>query len=41
MRSCDKDGLSADAVHIDAGAGFQVIQVNVAIFGDEENNILL
>lgn len=41
MRSSDKDGLSTDAVHVDAGACLQVIQVDVAIFGDKENHILL
>lgn len=41
MGSGDKDGLSTDAVHIDASARLQVIQVNVAIFGDKENHILL
>ncbi len=41
MWSSDKDGLPADAVHIDAGACLQVIQVNVAIFGNKENHVLL
>lgn len=41
MWSSNKDGLSTDAVHVDAGARLQVIQVNVAIFGNEENHILL
>lgn len=41
MWSSNKDGLSADAVHVDAGACLQVIQVNVAIFGNKENHILL
>lgn len=39
--SGDKDGLPTDAVHVDAGACLQVIQVNVAIFGNKENHILL
>lgn len=41
MWSSNKDGLTADAVHVDAGACLQVIQVNVAIFGNKENHILL
>lgn len=41
MWSSHKDGLPADAVHVDAGTRLQVIQVNVAIFGNEENHILL
>lgn len=41
MWSSNKDGLPADAVHVDAGACLQVIQVNVAIFGNKENHVLL
>lgn len=41
MKSSDKDGLATDPVHVDASASFKVIQVNVAIFGDEEDHILL
>ena len=37
----DKDGLPADPVHVNTGASLQVIQVDVAIFGDEKDNILL
>ena len=40
MWSGDEDGLAADAVHVDAGARLQVVQVDVAIFGDEENHVL-
>lgn len=39
--SRDKDGLSTDAVHVDAGTRLQVIQVDVAILGDQENHIVL
>lgn len=35
-----KDGFAADAVHVDAGACLQVVQVDVSIFGDEENHVL-
>lgn len=37
----DKNGLSADPVHVDAGSSFQVVQVNVAVFGDEKDDVLL
>lgn len=40
MWCSDKDGLSTDAVHVDAGARLQVIEVNVPIFGNKENNIV-
>lgn len=41
MGRCDKNGLPADPVHVDTGSSLQVIQVDVAIFGDEKDNILL
>ena len=41
MWSRDKDGLSTDAVHVDAGSCLQVIQVDVAIFSNKENHIIL
>lgn len=37
----DKNGLSADPVHVDTSSSLQVIQVDVAIFSDEKDNILL
>lgn len=36
-----KDGLATDAVHVDAGACLQVIQVDVAVLGDQENHVVL
>lgn len=41
MWSGDKDGLSTDSVHVDAGSCLQVIQVDVAIFGNKEDHIVL
>lgn len=41
MRGGDKNGLSTDPVHVDAGARLKVIQVDVAIFGDEKDDIML
>lgn len=40
MGRCDKDGLPADPVHVDTGSGFQVVQVDVAVFSNEEDYIL-
>lgn len=37
----DEDGLAADAVHVDAGSRLQVVQVDVAVLGDEEHHVLL
>lgn len=37
----DKDGLPTDSVHVDAGARFEVIQMDVAIFCDQENHVVL
>ena len=37
----DEDGVAADAVHVDAHARLQVVQVDVAILGDEVNHIVL
>lgn len=41
MRSCDKDCVSRNAVHVDAGGSFNVIHVDVTILGDEVNDIIL
>lgn len=35
-----KNGLSADSVHVDAGARLQVVQMNVTVFSDEKYDIL-
>lgn len=32
---CDKDGIATDSVHVDAGAGLEVIQVDEAELCDE------
>lgn len=36
----DKDGLPTDPVHVDAGSSLQVVQVDVAVFSDEEDHVL-
>lgn len=41
MGCCNKNGLPADPVHVDTSSSLQVIQVDIAIFGDEKDNILL
>lgn len=41
MGGCDKDCLPTDPVHVDARARLKVIQVDVAIFCDEKDYILL
>lgn len=37
----DKNGFPADPVHVNTGSSLQVVQVDVAIFGDEKDYILL
>ena len=37
----DKDGVTTNAVHVDAGASLYIIQVDVAILGDQEHNTML
>ena len=37
----NKDGLSADPVHVDAGAALQVVKVNVTVLRDEINDAML
>jgi len=37
----DKDGLARNTVHKDASARLEVVQVQVAVLGDEEDNVVL
>lgn len=41
MRSSNKNGVPTDAVHVDTGAAFNVIQVDIAILGDQEDYTML
>ena len=41
MHCRHKDGLSGDAVHVDAGASLQVIEVHVAKLGDQVDDVVL
>ena len=38
MLSGDKNSLATNAIHVDTGTGFQVIQMYESIFGDEIND---
>ena len=40
MLSRDEDGVCRDAVHKDAGGSFKVIQMYVAVFGDNVDHIV-
>ena len=40
MWRCHKDGVSADPVHVDACASFNVIHVDVAILGHQEDHAM-
>ena len=37
----DEDGLCADTVHVDAGAALQVVEVDVAVLGDQVHSVML
>lgn len=41
MLSGDKNGLSTDAVHVDANTSFDVIEMDIAVFGDQIRNSVL
>lgn len=41
MGGSDKNGLPTDSVHVDTSSSLQVVQVDVAIFSDEKDYILL
>ena len=41
MDCSDKDGFTADAVHVDAGASLKVVQMNIAKLGDQVDHIML
>ena len=41
MSGGDEDGVAGDAVHVDASAGLQVVQVNVAVFRDQIDDVVL
>lgn len=41
IRCSDKNGIGTDTIHVDAGAGLNVIEMNVAILGNKINNVVL
>ena len=40
VRGGDKDGVATDAVHVDAGTGLDVVQVDVAVLGDHVDHVV-
>ncbi len=40
MWCCDEDAVTTDAVHVDACSSLNIVQVDVAILGDQVNVIL-
>lgn len=41
MRSCDKDSISTNTVHVDAHSRLQIIHVDISILGDQINYTML
>lgn len=41
MRSCDKDSISTNTVHVDAHARLQIIHVDISILRDQVSNTML
>lgn len=41
MRSSNKDGVSTDSVHVDTCTALNVIQMDIAILGDEKDDAML
>ena len=37
----DEDGVATDAIHVDTSAGLNVIQMDVAVLGDQEHHTML
>lgn len=41
MRSCDKNSISTNTVHVDAHSRLQVVHVNVSILGNQVDNTMV
>ena len=41
MGGGDEDGVARDAIHVDTGPGLQVVQVNVTVFRDQVDDVVL
>lgn len=41
MRSCDKDSISTNTVHVNAHSRLQIIHVDISILRDQINNTVL
>lgn len=40
MGGGDKDGITTDAIHVDARACLYVVQVDIAVFGDQVDHVI-
>lgn len=40
MRGCYENRITADTIHINASSAFDIIQVNIAVFCDQVNNVV-
>ena len=41
MGGCDENGVTADAVHVDAHRRLHVVQVDVTVLGDQVDDVVL
>ena len=41
MGGGDENGVAGDAIHVDAGARLEVVQVDVAVLGDQIHDVVL
>ena len=41
MLSSDKDGISTDSVHVNAGPGLDIVQVDIAVLSDQVHHAVL
>ncbi len=41
VHGCHKNGLATDAIHVNASASLQVVEMDVAKLGDEVDDIML
>jgi hypothetical protein len=40
MSGSNKDGVPTDTVHVDTGASLDVVEMDVAVLGDEEHHTM-
>ena len=41
MGGGDENGVAGDAIHVDTGARLEVVQVDVAVLGDQVHDVVL